>query len=30
MKTITALLLASTLACAPAALSQEMHSHPAP
>jgi hypothetical protein len=30
MKTITALLLASTLACASAASSQEMHSHPAP
>src|SRR5690242_6842694 len=30
MKTITALLLASTLAYAPAASSQEMHAHPAP
>ena len=30
MKTITALLLASTLACASVATSQEMHSHPAP
>jgi len=30
MKTIIALLLASTLACAPAVSSQEMHSHPAP
>ena len=30
MKTVTALLLASALACASAASSQEMHSHPAP
>ena len=30
MKTVIALLLASTLACAPAASSQEMHAHPAP